>query len=66
MTEDEHKAHHCRLHEALDELVADWISHQPLTAHALLSKPIYELMKWSHAQTIKPTPPKNNGSAGGS
>jgi len=55
MTEAEHRAHHVRLHRALDELFADWIAHQPLSASRFLGRPIRELIDWSHEQTIQPT-----------
>jgi hypothetical protein len=56
MTEDEHRAHHVRLHRALDELFADYVAHQPLSASQFLGRPILALIEWSHQQTIQPTP----------
>ena len=51
LTEDEHRQRHIELHQALDELVADWIQHK----RQLLSQTtIMELVDWSHAQTITP------------
>lgn len=53
MTREEHKAHHELLHRTLDELLADFLTHNPA---ALPSKtPILDLIKWSHQQTIDPT-----------
>jgi hypothetical protein len=40
------------LHQRLDELVADFLTHN---AHALPSTTsVMDLIKWSHAQTIEP------------
>lgn len=56
MTEDEHKQRHVELHEALDELIADWLSEQSLASGKRPSNTtIMELMEWSHAQTQNPT-----------
>src|SRR5260221_8752623 len=49
---DEHKARHALLHHALDELVADWLTH---TEKRLSSATVLELMQWAHNQTLKPT-----------
>ena len=49
---EEHKARHLLLHHELDELIADFISHND---KALQETTILDLMKWSHAQTIEPT-----------
>lgn len=52
MTFEEHKKRHQELHEALDELVADWITHteaRPSTGTVL------DLIRWSHKQTLRPT-----------
>lgn len=52
MTEEEHKERHKEMHRYLDELLADFITH----TKALPSETsIYELLKWSHSQTINPT-----------
>lgn len=49
---EEHKARHLALHAALDELVGDYISQ----TNRLPSKTtVMELLKWSHAQTQRPT-----------
>ena len=52
MTPEEHKQRHIELHTALDELIADFITH----TNKLPSKSsIMELMEWSHQQTLEPT-----------
>ena len=53
MNEQEHKERHIELHKALDELLADFISH---TEGSLGKTTIMELIEWSHRQTISPTP----------
>jgi len=56
MTNEEHIERHKELHQALDELLADFIQH----TSALPSKTtVLELMQWSHAQTIDPTDGSN-------
>jgi hypothetical protein len=52
-TEEQHRKRHIELHHALDELVADWIVHQP-AGKLLSTTSIMELMQWSHRQTQKP------------
>jgi len=57
-TIDEHRGVHESLHAALDELIADYFAHQPIRRRKSLSNTtLFELMKWSHEQTIKPTEP---------
>jgi len=52
MTKEEHIERHKLLHQCLDELVADFITHTGV----LPSKTsVMELMTWSHEQTINPT-----------
>ena len=52
MTKEEHIERHKKLHDALDELLADFLYHTT----ALPSKtPILKLMQWSRKQTIDPT-----------
>jgi len=51
MTHSEHKEKHKILHKALDELVADFISH---TEKMPSDTTVLELMKWSQGQTVKP------------
>lgn len=51
MTEKQHLSRHKKLHEALDELISDWISSTQLYPS---KTSIIELVKWSHSQTIKP------------
>jgi hypothetical protein len=58
MTIEEHRARHVELHRALDELFADYISHQPLTSSGFLQRPIHDLIKWSHEQSLNPTEPR--------
>ena len=55
LTEEEHKEIHKKLHKCLDELVADWLDHQPLNSDKRFSNTfIMELIEWSHQQTINP------------
>jgi len=49
---NKHRKYHVELHEALDELVTDWIFH---TRSFPSESSILELAKWSHEQTIHPT-----------
>lgn len=54
--ETDHAARHKQLHQALDELVADWIKHtdgRPNTGRVI------DLITWSHAQTLSPTERKD-------
>lgn len=51
MTTEAHRKRHQVLHNALDELVADYIQH---TGHMPTSTTISDLMAWSHGQTIVP------------
>lgn len=53
MTKEEHIKKHKDLHHALDELLADFITH----SKALPSKtPILELVRWSSEQIKDPSP----------
>ena len=52
MKREEHIKRHKELHRALDELIADYITHVPT---ASIDDSIYTLMKWSHEQTGNPT-----------
>ena len=54
MKTDEHRKRHEELHQALDELLADFITHHP-DEHNFTNKPIRALMQWSFTQTIQPT-----------
>lgn len=58
MTHEEHRRIHVELHQALGFLVGDWLNHnlvygagEPKT---LCNTTIFELMEWSHRQTIDP------------
>jgi hypothetical protein len=57
MTREEHIARHGMLHAALDELLADWITHSPRDGPTRLPSEhkIMALLEWSHQQTIEPT-----------
>ena len=57
MTHDEHKARHLMLHNALDELLADYIlGLGPLGYEGgFLDTPVKTLMEWSFRQTLSPT-----------
>jgi len=51
MTPEEHKQRHIELHKALDELLADFITHtKKLPSETSLT----ELIKWSYEQTQNP------------
>ena len=49
----QHRARHQELHDALDELVADWAIHQP-RGKMYSNSTIMELVEWSYQQTIEP------------
>ena len=49
----DHRERHKQLHQALDELAADWAAHQPL-GKLFSNSTIMELMRWSHEQTREP------------
>jgi hypothetical protein len=53
MTKQEHIQKHIDLHNALDELIADWISQEEIIPFT--DRPIIELIRWSFDQTINPT-----------
>ncbi len=52
MKTEEHIERHKMLHGHLDELVADFIKE---TKKLPSKSTIFELMEWSHQQTINPT-----------
>lgn len=52
MTNEEHREIHLMLHRHFDELLADFIQQ---TGKLPSRTTIFELMKWSHEQTINPT-----------
>jgi hypothetical protein len=58
MTLEEHITRHKKLHNALDELLADWIENSGLEQPYPSKHTILELVEWSHQQTINPTPDK--------
>jgi hypothetical protein len=47
-----HRQKYIELHNALDELFADYISNHP-TEHGFSEMPIIKLLKWSYEQTQK-------------
>jgi hypothetical protein len=49
-----HRDRHVKLHRALDELLADFVTHNP--DKSLLKSTLLELLEWSHRQTIETTP----------
>lgn len=51
LTKEEHIDRHKYLHNALDELVADWIGK---TGKFPSKNSIRELINWSHQQTLNP------------
>jgi hypothetical protein len=52
MTFEEHRQRHIELHQALDELVADWLAQTPAMPS---SSSVMELIRWSNEQTDNPT-----------
>lgn len=51
MTPEQHKERHAKLHQALDELIADWL----VATQSLPSgSSVMELMQWSGKQTREP------------
>ena len=52
LTTKEHMERHAKLHECLEELVADWMTH---TKNVSSKSTIMKLMLWSHEQIINPT-----------
>lgn len=67
-TVEEHRARHQQLHEALDELIADYAfmkfgipGRAYCTDSFLSTTSVLDLMKWSHEQTISPTDRREMG-----
>jgi hypothetical protein len=56
MTDEQHRARHGELHQALDELIAGWAMHNPGKMYS--SSTIMDLMQWSFEQTRHPQPPR--------
>ena len=52
---EEHKARHIALHNALDELVADFIEHTNIAPGSVT---VMDLIKWSYEQTLSPAEKK--------
>jgi hypothetical protein len=53
---EKHRRHHVELHNGLDDLLADFISH---TGKLPAKTSILELLKWSYKQTEDPDEPMN-------
>lgn len=52
LPQSQHRRRHVQLHRGLDELIADFLRHNP---RALPSRTtLMRLMKWSHEQTFNP------------
>ena len=60
MNNKDHIETHMKLQKALDDLIADWVFHNPDIR--LKSTPVIELMEWAYSQTITPT--ERDGSHG--
>ena len=58
MTPEEHKARHKILHQHLDELLADYISHHPQQTQ-FTKMPVLQLIQWSKEQSENPTEEQN-------
>ena len=56
MTLKEHKERHLKLHEELDELIADFITHNE---KSLSDTTIMEFLTWSYKETLEPTEENN-------
>lgn len=54
MDSEQHKKRHVELHQALDELAADFVRHN--RGKHLGDTSILELLQWSGAQSREPTP----------
>ena len=52
LSPSDHKDQHVKLHEALDELVADYIDH---TGNVPSKTTVWELIEWSAQQCVDPT-----------
>jgi hypothetical protein len=50
---EQHRARHATLHNALDELVADFLKHHRDRLPSATT--VTELIQWSHTQTVDPT-----------
>lgn len=59
MTHEEHKQRHAELNQALDELVADFITQ---TGKIPSQTTVMELMTWAHDQMLNPTDPGKGNS----
>lgn len=53
MTPEEHRQRHVELHQALDELFADYILHHP-TQQGFVDMPFRLLLEWAFQQTKEP------------
>ncbi len=52
----DHKTFHQVIHKAVDELVADWVYHQPVKSGVMLSRySVVDLMAWSDNETQQTT-----------
>jgi hypothetical protein len=61
LTPEEHQAEHVRLHRALDELLACYLSQRRIPRTSIHDE-IFELMKWAHEMTLRPSPtPEESG-----
>jgi hypothetical protein len=54
VTREQHRQEHLRLHEALDQLMADFFR---ITGKRPSTSTVGELMRWSYEQTQNPTVP---------
>lgn len=50
---EKHRARHIELHQAFDELLADYLSHH--SGKRPSDTTLLELMAWSHGQTVEPS-----------
>lgn len=53
VTLEEHRLRHVELHSAVDELIADFLTHN--NGSLLSNTTLLDLIRWSHAQTLEPT-----------
>jgi hypothetical protein len=53
MDKEAHRQRHIELHRALDELLADFITH---TGQRPSQTTLLQFLEWSHKQTVDPEP----------
>lgn len=59
MTPEQHRQRHKELHQALDELFADYIRCNPDHSGSFIDMPLRTLLDWSYQQTVEPDQPSD-------